>query len=291
MKKNLRVLVLGKSGQLATQFRALSNHDANFEYVPKEIISNSNPTELEALIANFRPNTVINCCAYTRVDKAETDREICFQLNTKFASDLAKISSTLKFHFIHFSTDYVFDGRAQDAYTEQAVPNPINYYGQTKLDAEREISQHAENATIVRTAWIYSEHAQNFLKTMMRIGSQSPVVRVVDDQIGNPTWAFELASVVRDRLLMPTPGVSTYHYSSEGQTSWFEFAAQIFKLWNLRTRVEPITTVSLRLAAERPRYSSLDKSLIKSTHNLQIETWSECLEKLHHRKPSVDAFL
>ena len=232
-------------------------------------------TAVQAFVKENKVDTIINCAAYTAVDKAEDEPEICRKINVDGVKNLALTGAKI----VHISTDYVFDGRGYRPYVETDETNPVSVYGRTKLDGEKAVLKTAETCAIVRTAWLYSPYGGNFVKTMRRLGSEKEEISVVSDQIGTPTCAADLAQAIVDLLPRLTDGTKEiYHYSNEGVCSWYDFAREIMNLSGLKCRVNPIETAQYPTKAKRPLYSVLNKSKIKSS-GINVPHWQESLEK------------
>ena len=231
-------------------------------------------------------SAIINCAAYTNVDASEDEKEKAYAINAVGAANLAKLASIKKVPLIHISTDYVFGGKTEEKpLAENDNTNPLGVYGQTKLDGENEIKKYADTFAIVRTAWLYSEHGNNFLKTVLRLAKEKPEIKIVSDQIGTPTYAGDLAEAILEIAEKIKAGAKEiYHFSNEGVCSWYDFAAEIVKEAGLNIKVLPIKTHEYPTKAKRPAYSVLDKSKIKKDFNLKIEDWAmgvkKCLKRL-----------
>ncbi len=272
-------LITGADGQLGQELRLLLKD--------KAVCAGHRDLDIAdaATVRNFMTaqkfDAVINCAAYTAVDKAETDAETARRVNVEGPRNLAACGLPL----IHISTDYVFDGRGGRPYHEDDKTNPLQIYGKTKRDGELAVLQTAETAVIIRTSWLYSEFGSNFVKTMRRLGSEKENLNVVFDQTGTPTYAADLAAAIIAVLPQIVPGRrEIYHYSNEGVCSWYDFAREIMRLSDLKCRVAPIESKDYPTPAARPSYSVLNKSKIKHDFGLNINHWQEslqqCLKKL-----------
>jgi dTDP-4-dehydrorhamnose reductase len=243
----------------------------------------------EAAFTKFKPDFCINTAAYTAVDKAETDVEKARLVNVIGAKNLAESCKQNNTILLHISTDFVFDGivstSGSKGYKETDAPNPQGVYGQTKLEGEQAIQTILEKYFIIRTSWVYSQFANNFMKTMLRLASERDSLSVVSDQIGTPTNAVDLADCLLTiiRTQYPTPNTQhlfgIYNYSNEGQCSWYEFAVEIFKQYQLSVNVNPIPSSAYPTPAKRPAYSVLDKSKIKTVFGINISNWQEHIKK------------
>ena len=291
----MRILVTGKNGQLGRSIYKLVNSDIETDSNQSSnefIFSGRKELDLskKKSIASYFNNSdkfdvIINCAAYTAVDKAEEERELANQINHLAVKQLAEIASKQKSKLIHISTDYAFDGESEKPYTETDETNPINVYGKTKLAGEQALQEvMSADAIIIRTSWVYSEYGNNFVKTMLRLGQERDELNVVSDQIGSPTYATDLAEVIleiidnkdyQDKEEQPT---EIYHYSNEGEVSWYEFAVEVFKLANIDCKVNPITTKQYPTPARRPRNTLMSKDKIYHEFYADILYWRKSLE-------------
>jgi dTDP-4-dehydrorhamnose reductase len=276
-----KILVTGANGQLGMEFRRLADLDETFEFtfVTKDTLSIDDEQAVTDFFKLHHFDVCINCAAYTAVDKAESEKEIALHTNghaVGYLAALCKLSQTI---LIHFSTDYVFDGEGSAPYKETGATNPVNFYGETKLLGEQAATQANDNVLIIRTSWVYSSYGKNFVKTMLRLFEERPVVAVVDDQFGCPTYAGDLASAVLHILNANTfiPGI--YHYCNKGIISWHQFATAIRDLSELSCEVNPIPTTAYPTPAKRPGYSALDCHKIEQDYGLTIPDWKESLVK------------
>jgi dTDP-4-dehydrorhamnose reductase len=230
-------------------------------------------------IKSFDIDAAVNCAAYTAVDRAEDDAELCMCINRDAVRNIGEVVTSSGIRMIHVSTDYVFDGRATRPYREDDASHPLSVYGQSKLAGEQALTATCPDAVIIRTAWLYSETGTNFVKTMLRLGTERrpAEVHVVADQQGTPTYAGDLAEVILHILMSGkfVPGI--YHYTNEGVCTWYDFAVRIFETAGLECRVNPLPTSGYPTRAPRPAYSVLDKTKIKQTYGLTIPPWEESL--------------
>lgn len=275
-----KILVFGASGQLGTCLKALADAkgvvDINFpEEVSADIL---NLDGLQIAFESVKPAFVINCAAYTAVDKAEEDVELARRVNRDGAANLALMCKTYGATLIHISTDFVFEGNSPKLLSELDATNPISVYGLTKLEGEQAIAATMQAFYILRTSWLYSEHGNNFVKTMLKLGSTREELKVIVDQVGTPTYAMDLADAIFQIIASDKQAYGVYHFSNEGVTSWFDFATAIFEISGMSTRVLPIPGSEYPTAAERPAYSVMDKSKIKNTFNITIPHWRKSLE-------------
>jgi len=274
------ILVTGSNGQLGNAIKKMSSKliNSNFFFTDIEELDITSNDKLGRFIKENKIHQIINCAAYTAVDKAEADREKAFLINVTAVEYLSIQAKANNATLIHISTDYIFDGTSQLPYKETDIPNPKSYYGLTKYEAEQKIKQFAQNAIIIRTSWLYSEYGNNFVKTMIRLGNERDSLNVVNDQFGSPTYASDLADIIIKLTQEKITGVIFYNYSNEGSCTWCEFAKAIMKIKKINCDVNPITTEEYPTAAVRPKYSLLDKRKIKKDLNIDIPSWKESLE-------------
>lgn len=276
----MKILVTGANGQLGKALRALASQfpQDSFRFLSREDL----PIHHFELVRNFfkadPPDVCINAAAYTAVDRAETEKDLAFQVNAEAVGVLAAVCRAHGTRFIHVSTDYVFDGTSDRPYREDDPTGPLTVYGATKLEGERQAMSLNPDSIIIRTSWVYHETGRNFVKTIMRLLDEKPYIGVVNDQIGSPTYAGNLAACIMKvaRSENPVPGI--YHFSDEGQISWFDFAREIARLIDSNTEIRPISTPEFITPAHRPAYSVLDKSRIVSTYGVELKPWQESLK-------------
>jgi dTDP-4-dehydrorhamnose reductase len=280
------ILVTGGNGQLGQSLQSISSKYEDFQFVFTDAadLDITNLEECTSFFDKLKPQFCINAAAYTAVDKAETDVELAHKINCIGAENLAKAALKYNCVLLHISTDFIFDGNANTPYTENATPNPKSVYGQTKLDGERAIQAVFDAYFIIRTSWVYSQFGANFMKTMLRLVSERETLSVVNDQIGTPTNAIDLANCLVQICLTnnqqpTTNNYGIYNFSNEGQCSWFEFAKEIFEQTQTTINLKPIPSTEFPTPAQRPAYSVLDKSKIKNTFNISILNWKESIKK------------
>ena len=281
-----KILVTGANGQLGQSIRSLYGNHKNLEIIFTDV-EELDICNLEKLLEYTKtPNLdyLINCAAYTAVDKAEHEQIMAKKLNADAVKNIAVAASQNNFKVIHISTDYVFDGKTFKPYTENSLAVPESFYGQTKLLGEKYLMETHPNSMIIRTAWLYSEFGNNFVKTMIKLGMQKDELRIVADQVGSPTYAVDLADAiltivtkVQNGTKVFKPGI--YHYSNEGVCSWYDFTIRIHQAMGIRCNVSPIESKDYPTAAPRPFYSVLNKSKIKTAYKLNIPYWGTSLEK------------
>jgi dTDP-4-dehydrorhamnose reductase len=278
MSSTPKILVTGSNGQLGKELRDLASAFPRFEFVflSKEDMPIHNFELVRVFFNSVRPAYCINCAAYTAVDKAESEKELAFQINGEAVGVLAAVCKEHDARFIHVSTDYVFNGEATYPYTENFPTDPVNAYGASKLEGEKQAMQLNPDCLIIRTSWVYSSYGRNFVKTMIRLMNEKDEIKVVNDQIGSPTYAADLAEVILVIIANWHPGI--YNFSNEGIISWFEFAEAIKEIIKCPCDVKPITTADYPTPAKRPAYSVLDKTKIQETFGVQLKDWKESLE-------------
>ena len=271
------ILVTGGNGQLGSELREIAHNyqDYNFLFTDVKDLDITNHTTVATFIERNNITVIINCAAYTAVDKAESEPELSDAINHLAVANFAQIAKDKNIKLIHISTDYVFDGTNHKPYLETDTPNPQSVYGKTKLDGELAIQAvNPANSIIIRTSWVYSKFGNNFVKTMLRLAETKDEISVVADQIGSPTNAADLAKailVIIPQIKNEFPKI--YHYSNEGVCSWYDFAQAIFEISNSQTLVKAIETVQYPKPAKRPEVSVLNKKKIKTAYGLKIESW------------------
>ena len=278
-------------GQLGSEIKELSsNYNYNFFFTTRDDIDITSKDSIKEFCQTNSINVIINCAAYTAVDKAQSDIENADLVNRKAVKKLSIVAKELNIKLIHISTDYVFDGKNFKPYVEEFQTNPQSVYGKTKLDGENEIRDiNPLNSIIIRTSWVYSYYGNNFVKTMLRLGKEKEELGVIFDQVGTPTYAAHLAKTILD--LIPqiiNSKVEIYNYSNEGVLSWYDFAKEIMKMAKLNCKIKAIETYQYPTPAKRPHFSLLNKSKIKSKFNLEIPYWKDglddCLVRLGERR-------
>ncbi|AOZ98526.1 dTDP-4-dehydrorhamnose reductase [Flavobacterium commune] len=275
-----KILVTGANGQLGSELRVLS-YDTAFEWVFTDY-QELDLCDLENLadtIAEINPQIIINCAAHTAVDKAESEYELSDVLNHQAVAVMAQWSSENNCKLIHVSTDYVFDGNSAVPLTEDALTAPINVYGVTKLAGEKACMQNNPNAIIIRTSWVYSSFGNNFVKTMSRLMQERDSLNVVNDQIGSPTYAADLAQAILTIINHSNWQAGIYNFSNEGEISWYQFALAIQEIGGFDCTVSGIPSSAYPTPAKRPAYSLLDKTKIKTTFGVAVPGYKESLRK------------
>lgn len=284
------VLVTGANGQLGQALQSVAGNYPTIDFVFCNS-SELNITDLDqckAVFNQYQPDFCINTAAYTAVDKAESEQEKAFNINVNGAENLALVCKDFDTTLLHVSTDFVFDGKSfvtssgvEKSYTETDKPNPTGVYGLTKLQGEQAIQNIWKKHFIIRTSWVYSEFGNNFMKTMLRLASERDTLSVVDDQIGTPTYAVDLANILVTITLSPftqNPNYGIYNFSNEGKCSWYDFAKEIFIQKDIKINLKPIPTTEFPTPANRPAFSVLDKTKIKETFHVDIKNWKDSLK-------------
>lgn len=287
----MNIAVLGANGQLGNELKVLAPcyPDDTFIFTDIDELDISDPINLEYFIKHSQCEVLINAAAYTAVDKAETESAKAYAINTDAVKHLALLSVKYRFFLLHLSTDYVFDGTHYKPYVETDIPRPLSIYGNTKLAGEKAVLANAKHAAIVRTSWLYSSYGNNFVKTMLRLGSERSEIKVVCDQIGSPTYAADLAEAVLQLAAkhLKIQKVKIYHYANEGIASWYDFAKEILHDMHPQCVVLPISGKDYPTLATRPYYSVLSKDKIKEDFAIRIPYWKDslqlCLKKLQNQ--------
>jgi dTDP-4-dehydrorhamnose reductase len=298
----MTILISGKNGQLGRELQGIPtpNDNLQFVFLDKEELNIADEDSIINAFQKYLPSFFINCAAYTAVDKAESEQERAYLINAEAVGNVAKACHQFKTKLIHVSTDYVFDGKGNRPYTENDVTNPVNYYGYTKWLGEQLALNNHPDTIIIRTSWVYSIYGNNFVKTMLRLMHVRKEINVVNDQLGSPTYAKDLAEVImqivnrgswqeqdwssnmnetRYSRLITHNSLGIYHFSNDGIISWYDFAVAIRDIKQFDCIINPILTLSYPTPAERPAYSGLDKTKIVSAFDIQLKKWRESLER------------
>ena len=285
----VKVLITGSNGQLGSEIKELQSNYDNIECIFKDLpeLDICNFESLNSFVLDQKINAVINCAAYTAVDKAEKNFQIAHRVNSEGVTNLVEALEKVNGKFIHISTDYVFDGSSAEPYKESDKVSPIGVYGETKREGELSVINSNIDSIVIRTSWLYSSYGKNFVKTMLRMGCEKESLNVICDQIGTPTYAKDLAKTCLDILSIPgrmSKKGKVYHYSNEGVASWFDFAVMIVELAGLNCKVNSVLTKDYSTLAKRPQYSVLNKTKIKEDFKMDIPYWKdslkECISKL-----------
>lgn len=278
----VEILITGGDGQLGSAIQAASKSFSNFNLTFTDVadFDITNAKSIDEYLAKNNFDYLVNCAAYTAVDKAEEDKDLAYLINAEGPKNLAKACKKFDCGLIHISTDYVFDGTSHIPYTETMETNPPSVYGQSKLAGEKAILENSNSAIILRTSWLYSEFGKNFLKTMLKYGAERDELRVIFDQIGTPTYAGDLALTIlkiieANKKLDQT---EIYHFSNEGVISWYDFAKEIMDFAKINCAIVPIESYEYPLPAPRPNYSVLNKAKIKASFDLNIPYWKDSLK-------------
>lgn len=273
------VLVVGANGQLGTALKSIAGKhpEINFVFTSSSDLDITDKHSIQAVFAKEKPDFCINAAAYTAVDKAEIEKEKAYDINVNGVRNLAETCRDYNVTLLHVSTDFVFDGNKNIPYTEEDTTNPKSIYGQTKLEGEEVIKQVLRHYFIIRTSWLYSDFGNNFMKTMLRLARERDALSVVNDQIGTPTHAVDLAEALIKIITSGKKEYGIYHFSNEGIASWYDFAKKIFEINSVTIDLQPIPSSQFPTPASRPKYSVLDKTKIKTVFGMEIQKWEEAL--------------
>lgn len=277
----MKLLITGANGQLGNEMRVLLQNYPNITTLFTDIdtLDITSHTAVDLFISTHRPDFLINCAAYTAVDKAEDDVALCHQINHDAVRILGEVASKYQVKMIHISTDYVFDGKNYKPYCENDAVCPTNVYGQSKLLGEQSLMRVAPQSIIIRTSWLYSSFGNNFVKTMLRLGREREQLGVIFDQVGTPTYAADLAGAIMAIVLSETFIAGIYHYSNEGVCSWYDFTIAIHNDAGIECHVLPIESSAYPVRTPRPHYSVLNKAKIKETFNISIPHWQNGMQR------------
>jgi dTDP-4-dehydrorhamnose reductase len=284
----VRILVTGSNGQLGNEIRVLAQDYPDFDFIYTDVdeLDITDQLKVEAFFVANKPEVIINCAAYTAVDRAESDEAKAYLINATAVENLAKSSAAIGALIVQVSTDYVFDGKSYLPYNESDKTNPLSAYGRTKLAGENAVFQYASKGLILRTAWLYSAFGNNFVKTMTKYSIERDELKVVYDQVGTPTYARDLAKAILDIIpsAIHRSGTDLFHYSNEGVASWYDFARFVITFSGINCDIKPILTRDYPTPAIRPCFSVLNKSKIKDIYKIQIPYWSDsvkdCIQRL-----------
>ena len=276
-----KILVTGATGQVGSELKVLAPRYLQLDWVfaDRSVLDLSNLKVISQVLDEIQPQIIINCAAYTAVDKAESETDLADILNHQAVAVLAQWSHSNGCQLVHISTDYVFDGNSSTPLTEEAATGPINVYGQTKWAGEQACLRENPNAIVIRTSWVYSSFGANFVKTMSRLMQERNSLNVVNDQIGSPTYAADLAEAIVTIIIHPNWQAGIYHYSNEGEISWYEFAQAIQEIGGFDCQITGIPSAEYPTPARRPKYSLLDKSKIATTFGVAVPEYRDSLKK------------
>lgn len=287
----MKILVTGANGQLGTEmYNVLEEKNPGITlYTDIDQLDLTDKKAVEHFVVKNEITHIVNCAAYTAVDKAEEDKALCAAVNIDAVKNIALAADSIGAKVIHISTDYVFDGTAHRPYKESDKVNPVSQYGTTKRAGETALIALAPDSIIIRTSWLYSPYGKNFVKTMIALGKECNELKVVSDQIGTPTYAADLAKAIYQILMSHQWVEGIYHYSNEGACSWYDFTKAIHRIAGVENcDVQPIPTEDYPTAAARPYYSILDKSLIRATYGVETPYWEdslrECIKRINSNK-------
>lgn len=285
----MKIIVTGAYGQLGSELRDLSINfpDDTFVFVDREEMPLDQPGAVLHVLKEQKPDVIVSAGAYTAVDKAESEPDLVDLVNHQAVATMAQWAEENQARLIHISTDYVFQGTSSTPLKEDEPTDPINVYGLTKQKGEQAIDISGAEAIIIRTAWVYSTYGANFVKTMMRLMNERDEISVINDQIGSPTYAYDLAKAILVIIHAEKFEKGIYHFSNEGQISWYDFAVAIRDLNGLDCKINPIPTEKYPTPARRPKFSLLDKTKIKNTFGVEVPDWKDSLQvmldKLAHK--------
>ena len=280
------IIVFGAAGQLGQCLKKVAEEKgiSNIHFLPENEANILDTAAIDKTFAHYKPAYAINCAAYTAVDKAEDELDLARKINKTGAENLAIACKTHGGALVHISTDFVFKGNTPDPLVEEDIAEPISVYGLTKLEGEQDIVRILPEHFILRTSWLYSEFGNNFVKTMLKLGAERDLLKIIADQVGTPTYGIDLAACVLDIISSGKAEYGIYHYSNEGVTSWYDFAKGIFDLSETEVKVLPIRTSEYPTKATRPAYSVMDKTKIKHTFGIEIPYWRDslavCIQRL-----------
>ncbi len=273
-----KIVITGKNGQLAKEFiKLFSEKGLNFIAFDKSELDITNFETVRKRLKEIKPDILINCAAYNLVDRAEIDRENCFLTNTQGAENLAKLCPEINCKIVHYSTDYVFDGKKTNPYTEKDTPNPLNYYGKTKLEGENKIKEHCENYLIFRVSWLYGKGKNNFVMKLLNWAKNNDTLQIAENEVSIPTSAKRVAAITVNALANGLKGL--YHLTNSGYVSRYGLALKVKEILKLKNNIVPVNSDIFNLKAKRPEFSAMDNSRIANTLNIDIPQWYEDLKE------------
>ncbi|WP_164123437.1 dTDP-4-dehydrorhamnose reductase [Sphingobacterium sp. xlx-130] len=278
----MKILITGSNGQLGSELRDILENDSRYEtyFLDRKQLPLDHPMIIQDILGMYQPDLIVHAAAYTAVDKAESEPVLADAVNHLASEEIAQYCRLHGAKLIALSTDYVFDGNSDVALTEDTPVDPVNTYGLTKLKGEQAILKWHPESIVIRTSWVYSAYGNNFVKTMIRLMTERDEISVINDQIGSPTYAKDLALAIVDIIEGDDWVGGLYHYSNEGEISWYDFATAIKEIKGLDCKINPIPTTQYPTPAKRPKYSLLDKSKIKRTFKVEVPNWRESLQKM-----------
>lgn len=274
----MKILVTGCSGQLGYDVvRRLQDLKIDCLGASRKDFDLTNESDTKNFIKNYKPDAVVHCAAYTAVDKADDERDICYRTNVLGTRYIAQACKDIDAKILYISTDYVFDGKGDKPFEVTDIPNPINYYGKTKYEGELEIQNYVDKAFIVRISWVFGANGNNFVKTVLRLSRERKELNVVSDQIGSPTYTYDLAELISDMITTEKYGI--YHATNEGCCSWYEFASAVFDMADINIKLNPIRTEDYPTKALRPKNSRLSKKSLDLNGFQRLPHWKNALEE------------
>ena len=275
-----KIIVFGASGQLGQCLQLVSKQKdiTNIVFLPEQEADILDAEALQKVFEQYQPSYCINCAAYTAVDKAEDEPELARKVNKVGPGNLARFCKKHDTTLIHISTDFVFGGSVPQLLSEEDPAEPVNVYGLTKLEGEQEVASILDSYYILRTSWLYSEFGNNFVKTMLKLGRERDMLKIIADQVGTPTYGVDLAEMIFHIILNDNRQFGIYHYSNEGLSSWYDFAKAIFEIGKVPVDALPVRTSEYVTKAVRPAFSAMDKSRIKKAFDIRIPYWRDSLE-------------
>ena len=278
----MKILITGSNGQLGSELRDILEGDSKYEtyFLDRKQLPLDQTLIIQDILGMYQPDLIIHTAAYTAVDKAESEPELADAINHLASEEIAQYCRLHGTKLIAISTDYVFDGNSNVALTEDVPVDPINIYGMSKLKGEQAILKWHADSIVIRTSWVYSTYGNNFVKTMIRLMTERDEISVINDQIGSPTYAGDLAKAIVGIIEDENWIGGVYHYSNEGEISWYDFACAIKEIKGLDCKIIPITTDQYPTPAKRPKYSLLDKSKIKRTFKVEVPEWRASLQAM-----------
>lgn len=275
----MKVLVTGANGQLGYDvIKRLEEKKIEYLGTYRDTLGITNKGDVKRVIRDYRPDVIVHCAAYTAVDKAEDERELCHAVNVLGTRYIAEACKEIDAKMIYISTDYVFDGEGDKPFEVTDKPNPINYYGQTKYEGELEVQKLIDKYFIVRISWVFGSNGNNFVKTMLRLGKERDEISVVADQVGSPTYTYDLSKLLVE--IIETDNYGVYHATNEGYCSWYEFACEIFRQAGMDVKVNPIKTEDYPTRAKRPKNSRLSKESLNAKDYKKLSSWISAIKSM-----------